>query len=83
MERTEICHLLDENKIAIFGATTGGEFINGKNESGSAAILLMELKLGHFQVFFEGISPIAHHEVRHVTGLFLTCYQQLANLNCF
>jgi len=48
-----ICKLLDSEDIAVFGATTNGEFIDEETEKESAAILLLELKREYFKIYFE------------------------------
>ena len=47
---TAIAAILDKQGIAIFGATTGGEFIDGDIGSGTIAILLVDMNLSHFKV---------------------------------
>jgi len=51
--RDEICGILDKENIAIFGATTSGEFIDEVTEKGSVAILLLDIKKEHFQIYLE------------------------------
>jgi hypothetical protein len=46
-------HLLDENHIQIFGATTGGEFIDGDIGAGTIAILLADMNPSDFTILFE------------------------------
>ncbi len=48
--------LLDQYDIQIFGATTGGEFIDGDIGAGTIAILLVDMNLNNFQVLFEDYS---------------------------
>lgn len=52
-DRTAITRLLDENGISVFGCTTNGEFIYAQSETGSAALLLLDLKREHFEIYFE------------------------------
>ena len=47
---TAIAAILDKQGIAIFGATTGGEFIDGDIGSGTIAILLVDMNPSHFKV---------------------------------
>ncbi len=42
--------MLDEQGIHIFGATTGGEFIDGDIGAGTIAILLVDMNPSHFKV---------------------------------
>jgi hypothetical protein len=52
-DRKAICEILDAENIAIFGATTSGEFIDEVTEKGSAVILLMDMKKTHFRIYLE------------------------------
>jgi len=52
-DRKAICELLDANEIAIFGATTSGEFIDEETEKGSVVILLLDMKRDHFQIYLD------------------------------
>ena len=45
--------LLDQQGIKIFGATTGGEFIDGDIGSGTVAILLLDMNPSHFTILLE------------------------------
>jgi hypothetical protein len=49
-DRKAICSVLDDVGIAIFGTTTNGEFIDEETETGSVAILLMDIKNDHFRI---------------------------------
>lgn len=51
-DRQAICKLLHEKNIAIFGATTSGEFIDEDLSKESAAILLLDIKPDCFRVLF-------------------------------
>lgn len=50
-DRKAICKLLDTNGIAIFGATTSGEFIDEETEKGTAVMLLMDINKDYFQIY--------------------------------
>jgi hypothetical protein len=52
-DRKAICKLLDEKGIAIFGATTSGEFIDEVTENGTVVMLLLDIKRDHFQIYLE------------------------------
>lgn len=52
-DRKAICKLLDAQSIAIFGATTSGEFIDEVTEKGTAVMLLLDIKNDHFQIYLE------------------------------
>ncbi len=49
-DRKAICSTLGEADIAIFGSTTHGEFIDEELETGSVAILLLDIKKEHFSI---------------------------------
>lgn len=45
-----VCTFLNEQNIQIFGATTGGEFIDGVISAGTIAILLVDLDPSNFMI---------------------------------
>ena len=50
-DRDSISTILDNQGIAIFGATTAGEFIDGNIGKESVAILLLDMPHSHFKVY--------------------------------
>ena len=52
-DRTAISRLLDTHGIAVFGATTSGEFIDEVTEKGTVAVLLLDMKRDHFHIYLE------------------------------
>lgn len=56
-----IARLLDEKNIAVFGATTAGEFIDGEVGEGMSAVMLLDLAPAYFQLLF---LPIGDRELR-------------------
>lgn len=48
--------VLDQHEIQIFGATTGGEFIDGDIGAGTIAILLVDMNPGHFMLLLDDYS---------------------------
>lgn len=52
-DRTAISKLLDAKGIAVFGATTSGEFIDEETEKGSVAVLLLDINKDYFQVYLD------------------------------
>jgi hypothetical protein len=48
-----ISELLSEKDIDVFGATTCGEFIDSRYSTGGAAVLLLEISLDLFSLFYE------------------------------
>jgi len=51
-----VSDLLDQQGIRIFGATTGGEFIDGNIGAGTIAILLVDINPASFKVLLEDYS---------------------------
>jgi hypothetical protein len=51
--RKAVCGMLDAHGIAIFGATTSGEFIDEVTEKGTAVMLLLDIKKEHFQIYLD------------------------------
>ena len=52
-DRKAICEMLHKEGIDIVGATSCGEFIDGYQDSGSAAILLLDLRRDAYTILFE------------------------------
>lgn len=52
-DRNAICQLLNRENIAIYGATTNGEFIDEETEQGSIAMLLLDMNKDYFQIYLE------------------------------
>lgn len=52
-DRESICELLNSRGLAIFGATTNGEFINDEVKKDSTAIILLDIKREYFTLLFE------------------------------
>jgi hypothetical protein len=61
--RDAVCQILDKKNIAIYGATTNGEFIDEELEKGSIAILLLDIKRDTFQIFFQEYPDKNYREV--------------------
>ncbi len=51
-DREAVCNLLDSKGLAIFGATTNGEFIDEETEKGSIAILLLDINRAYISIIF-------------------------------
>jgi len=47
-----VSDILDKKNIAIFGATTAGEFINGDIEEGSIVMMLLDMNPAYFKLEF-------------------------------
>ncbi len=50
--KEEVCELLNKEGIAIFGATTSGEFISSEIGEGTIAIMLLDINPAYFKVLF-------------------------------
>jgi len=50
IEHKEICDVLSEKEIQVFGCSTGSNFTDGEIESNSVVILLLDMDRKHFQV---------------------------------
>lgn len=48
-----ICEMFDKEAIAIFGATTAGEFIDENIEQGSTVIMLLDIDPAYFKILFK------------------------------
>ena len=62
-DRNDLCKILDEKGIAIFGATTNGEFIDENTEKGSVAILLLDIDTSYFTILFDEYPNKNYREV--------------------
>jgi hypothetical protein len=54
-DRNAICEILNKEGIDIIGATSCGEFINGFQDQGSIAVLLMDLRRDAYTILFQDI----------------------------
>lgn len=52
-DREAVMAMLDQKGIQIFGATTGGEFIDGDIAAGSIVILLLDVNPAYFTILLE------------------------------
>lgn len=67
-DRQEICELLDQEGIAIFGSTTAGEIIDGEIGQGSVAILLLDIGRTLFKILFAEAVGITTREIARDIG---------------
>lgn len=58
-----ICQVLDNAGVAIFGASTNGEFIDEETQIGSVAILLMDMNPEYFTILFEEYPDKNYREI--------------------
>tara|TARA_R110002111_G_scaffold148120_2_gene215243 strand:+ start:2805 stop:3944 length:1140 start_codon:yes stop_codon:yes gene_type:complete len=61
--RKAVCELLDKKNIAVYGATTNGEFIDENTENESTAILLLDIKKEHFKIYLEEYPEKNYREI--------------------
>ena len=61
-DREAICEIFDKEGIAIFGATTAGEFIDGDIEEGSVTAMLLDINQAHFRIHFLETGVHTTHE---------------------
>ncbi len=52
-DRDAVCKVLDDAEIAIYGATTNGEFIDEEIGKNTIAILLLDINRDYFMVMFD------------------------------
>ena len=62
-DRKAICQLLNKEGIAIYGATTNGEFIDEETEKGSIAMLLLDMNKDYFQIYLEEYPKKNYREI--------------------
>ncbi|MBD0352110.1 MAG: hypothetical protein ICV65_13230, partial [Flavisolibacter sp.] len=66
--RDAVCRLLDEQGVAIFGATTAGEFIDGEVEEGSIVMMLLNLDPSFFKIHFAEIGEGDLRQIAQAIG---------------
>lgn len=62
-DRDAVCELLGSKGIAVFGATTNGEFIDESLGKGSIVMLLMDIDPSSFHILFEEFPAKNYREV--------------------
>ena len=62
-DRDAICAILDKEGIAIYGATTNGEFIDEELGKESVAILLLNINPAYFTILFDDFPDKNYREV--------------------
>jgi hypothetical protein len=65
----KVCDAIDSRGIAIFGATTSGEFLDGEIEEGSIIVMLLDMNPAHFKLEFLDISEQAALKTAKKLGL--------------
>jgi hypothetical protein len=61
--RKAITQFLDTKNIAVFGATTNGEFISEDTEIGSVAMLLLDINEDYFKIYLEDYPEKNYREI--------------------
>ena len=79
-DRDAISKILDDNGIAIFGATTNGEFIDEELGKESIAMLLMDINKNHFRILFE---EFQHNNYREATRNIALKSKELFSIPAF
>jgi len=62
-DRQAIRELFSESGISVFGATTNGEFIDEQPDTGSAAVLLLDMKPECFRIYSRAFEKGNYREV--------------------
>jgi hypothetical protein len=62
-DRAAICRLFTESNIAVFGATTNGEFIDEETEQGSVAALLLDMDTDYFRIYTESFRADTYRQM--------------------
>ena len=62
--REAICHMLSEKEIQIFGATSSGEFIDTEILEGGAVIMLLDIPISAFKIYFHETKDNAYEKAR-------------------
>ena len=62
-DRKAITQLLDTKNIAVFGATTNGEFISEDTEIGSVVVLLLDINKDFFKIYLEDYPEKNYREI--------------------
>ncbi len=65
-DRNAVCKILDNAGIAIYGATTNGEFTGEGISAGEIAILLLDINPSYFTIFFEEFSEKNYRQTTQV-----------------
>ncbi len=64
----KVCNLLDAKGIAVFGASTAGEFIDGDIAQGSIVIMLLDMNPAFFKVTFQNTEDSTTYEIAKQIG---------------
>ena len=67
--REEVCELLNKEGLAIFGATTSGEFISPEITEGGITIMLLDINPAYYKIIFRETGESSAYEVSKQVGL--------------
>lgn len=83
LDRKAVCEILHSEEIDILGATSCGEFIDGYQDEGSAAILLLDLPRETYGILFQEVKNGTISEAATiVAGAALQKFQKPALIVC-
>jgi hypothetical protein len=83
MDRGALCDLMQQAGIDVLGATSCGEFINGRHSEGAAVVLLLDLPREDYAILFEDIHGRDLAEVStQMTGRALQLFEKPAFILC-
>jgi hypothetical protein len=67
-DRSAVCAILKEKNIDILGATSSGEFTEGHQSEGAAAIMLLDIPKAQYSIFFESIGEGGQEATARLLG---------------
>jgi len=73
-DRRAVCDILYKKEIDVIGATSSGEFINGHQSEGEAAIMLLDINKNDYCILFEDIGERTLNEA--ATNMAKTALQK-------
>jgi len=73
-DRRAVCNILYKKGIDVIGATSSGEFINGHQSEGEAAIMLLDINKNDYCILFEDIGERTLNEA--ATNMAKTALQK-------
>jgi hypothetical protein len=73
-DRRAVCNILYKKGIEVIGATSSGEFINGHQSEGEAAIMLLDINKNDYCILFEDIGERTLNEA--ATNMAKTALQK-------
>ena len=82
-DRTTVCAMLDEMGIDIIGATSSGEFTDGHQSEGAAAIMLIDIPKEDYSLYFKTIGDgSAEVTAQHLGKVALIKFNKPAIIFC-